>query len=585
MSRPAGTRRRLRARAEAEALSGLVGAALAEHRTLTDVLGQVRRVFGMREAALLERTADGWAVVEASADEPRRDDETELTVASGADLLLRVRGPELFAADRRVLASFADAAAGALHGRRVAAKAAEAAQLARGRPDARRAAGRGRPRPAHAAGLGQGRGEQPPPGRRDVDAATSARSCSPPSRTAPTGCRAGGNLLDASPAEAGVVSASLERVRLEELVGRALIGLRQPRPRRPRHPGGPARRPRRCRAGRTGAGQPARERAAARRGGRGDASAGWRRPARSRARSSTTARGSPPRSGDGAVRAVLRRRRARHRRPRTGGLGLGLAVARGFAEAMGGGLTPADDAGRRSDHAADPASPAGPMSTVCVVDDDPALVRRADHQPAGARLRRATRRPPAPARCSWPPPIRRTPSSSTSACRPRRHGGDRRAARLDRRPDPRALGTRAVRARRSPRSTPAPTTTWSSRSAWTSCWPGCGRRSGGGSAPAEPTIVTDDFTVDLARAARDRAGGTDIRLTPTEWHLLEVLARNAGKVVDHAGCSPTCGARRTRTRRTTCGCTWPRCAASWRPTPAHPRHLLTESGRGYRFEP
>src|SRR3954454_16593397 len=55
-----------RARAEAEALSSLAGTALAEHRTLTDVLGQVREVFGMREAALLERAADGWTVVEAS---------------------------------------------------------------------------------------------------------------------------------------------------------------------------------------------------------------------------------------------------------------------------------------------------------------------------------------------------------------------------------------------------------------------------------------------------------------------------------------------------------------------------------------
>ena len=59
-----------------------------------------------------------WAVVEVSGDEPRRaPDERELRVPAGSDLLLRVRGPELFAADRRVLASFADAAAGALHGR------------------------------------------------------------------------------------------------------------------------------------------------------------------------------------------------------------------------------------------------------------------------------------------------------------------------------------------------------------------------------------------------------------------------------------------------------------------------------------
>jgi K+-sensing histidine kinase KdpD len=215
----------LRARAEAAALSALVGAALAEHRTLTDVLGQVRRVFAMREAALLERRDDGWAVVEASSDEPPGDGDTELTVAAGADLLLRVRGPELFAADRRVLASFADAAAGALRGRRVAAKAAEAAQLAAA----------DRTRAALLAGVGH---DLRTPLASVKAAVSSLRQDDVPwtdaERTELLATIEDGadrlqglvaNLLDASRLEAGVVSASLERVRLEELVGRALIGL------------------------------------------------------------------------------------------------------------------------------------------------------------------------------------------------------------------------------------------------------------------------------------------------------------------------------------------------------------------------
>ena len=61
-----------RARAEAEALSGLAGTTLAEHRTLTDVLAQVRQVFGMREAALLERAGGEWTVVEVEPDRRRR---------------------------------------------------------------------------------------------------------------------------------------------------------------------------------------------------------------------------------------------------------------------------------------------------------------------------------------------------------------------------------------------------------------------------------------------------------------------------------------------------------------------------------
>jgi len=214
----------IRARAEAEALSGLVGAALAEHRTLTDVLDQVRRVFGMREAALLERTGDRWEVVERTGEQATSED-SELSVPSGDDLLLMVRGPELFAADRRVLTSFADAAAGALHGRRVAARAAEAAQLAAA----------DRMRAALLAGVGHdlrtplAAVKAAVSSLRQDDIAWTPEEQAELLATIEDGAdRLQGlvaNLLDASRLEAGVVSSSLERVRLEELVGRALIGL------------------------------------------------------------------------------------------------------------------------------------------------------------------------------------------------------------------------------------------------------------------------------------------------------------------------------------------------------------------------
>src|SRR5437016_7471825 len=45
----------------------------------------------------------------------------------------------------------------------------------------------------------------------------------------------------------------------------------------------------------------------------------------------------------------------------------------------------------------------------------------------------------------------------------------------------------------------------------------------------EATIVTDAFTVDLTAKRITNAAG-EVRLTPTEWHLVEVLARNAGKL-------------------------------------------------------
>ncbi len=49
-------------------------------------------------------------------------------------------------------------------------------------------------------------------------------------------------------------------------------------------------------------------------------------------------------------------------------------------------------------------------------------------------------------------------------------------------------------------------------------------------APEAPVVSTGDFTVDLAdkRVTRD---GEDVRLTPTEWQLLEVLVRHSGRLV------------------------------------------------------
>jgi two-component system sensor histidine kinase KdpD len=215
----------MRARAEAEALSGLAGATLAEHQTLTDVLDQVRTVFGMREAALLERVDGHWSLVEARSDEGPSDNETELAVPSGSDLMLRVRGPEIFAADRRVLASFADAAAGALQGRRVAARAAEAAEFEAA----------DRMRTALLAGVGHdlrtplASVKAAVSSLRQEDVAWTAQERAELLATIETGADRllglVGNLLDASRLQAGAVSTSLERVRLEELVGRALIGL------------------------------------------------------------------------------------------------------------------------------------------------------------------------------------------------------------------------------------------------------------------------------------------------------------------------------------------------------------------------
>jgi two-component system sensor histidine kinase KdpD len=214
-----------RARAEAEALSRLAGATMAEQRTLTDLLASVREVFGMREAALLERSADGWSVAETSAGRAPEPGEHERRVPAGPGLELVVRGRELFAADREVLASFAEAAAGALHGRRLAERAAEAARLeAADRMRTTLLAGVGHdlrtPLSAIKAAVSS---------LRQDDVVWTPEEAAELLATIEAGAdrlqHLVGNLLDASRLQAGVVSTSLERVRLEELVGRALLDL------------------------------------------------------------------------------------------------------------------------------------------------------------------------------------------------------------------------------------------------------------------------------------------------------------------------------------------------------------------------
>ncbi|MDQ6897078.1 MAG: response regulator transcription factor [Actinomycetota bacterium] len=96
-------------------------------------------------------------------------------------------------------------------------------------------------------------------------------------------------------------------------------------------------------------------------------------------------------------------------------------------------------------------------------------------------------------------------------------------------------------------------------------------------------VTTADFTLDMGeRLATDRAGH-DIRLTPTEWRLLEALARRPGHLVTHtellrAAWGPAYG-RELNYLRVYAS----QLRRKLEPDPAAPRYLLTEPGVGYRF--
>jgi two-component system KDP operon response regulator KdpE len=96
-------------------------------------------------------------------------------------------------------------------------------------------------------------------------------------------------------------------------------------------------------------------------------------------------------------------------------------------------------------------------------------------------------------------------------------------------------------------------------------------------------IQTDTFTVDLAAKKVHRYGG-DVRLTPTEWHLLEVLVRNPGRLVSQKQLlrevwGPSYGTETNYLR-----VYMAQLRRKLEVDPAHPRHFVTEAGMGYRFE-
>ena len=105
-------------------------------------------------------------------------------------------------------------------------------------------------------------------------------------------------------------------------------------------------------------------------------------------------------------------------------------------------------------------------------------------------------------------------------------------------------------------------------------------RSGG---PGAPVVQAAGFTVDLA-AKRVTRDGADVRLTPTEWHLLEVLARSPGRLVGQQQLLREVWGpgyeEQTQYLRVYIGTLRRKLERD----PAAPQHLLTEPGMGYRLE-
>jgi two-component system KDP operon response regulator KdpE len=101
----------------------------------------------------------------------------------------------------------------------------------------------------------------------------------------------------------------------------------------------------------------------------------------------------------------------------------------------------------------------------------------------------------------------------------------------------------------------------------------------------QAVVATDAFTVDLAAKKVRNAAGADVRLTPTEWHLLEVLVRNTGRLVTQTRLLQEVWGPSYRSETNYLRVYLAQLRRKLEPDPARPRHLITEPGMGYRFEP
>ncbi|MGH4012011.1 MAG: response regulator [Pseudonocardiaceae bacterium] len=110
------------------------------------------------------------------------------------------------------------------------------------------------------------------------------------------------------------------------------------------------------------------------------------------------------------------------------------------------------------------------------------------------------------------------------------------------------------------------------------------RRSAVGPGVDEPVITTDAFTVDLA-VKKVRRGNVEVHLTPTEWGILEMLVRHSGRLVTQRQLLTEVWGpaylRETHYLRVYLA----QLRRKLEPDPSRPRHLVTEPGMGYRFEP
>ncbi|MYW15658.1 response regulator [Streptomyces sp. SID2955] len=101
--------------------------------------------------------------------------------------------------------------------------------------------------------------------------------------------------------------------------------------------------------------------------------------------------------------------------------------------------------------------------------------------------------------------------------------------------------------------------------------------------PETTLVETEHFSIDLL-ARKVLREGKDVRLTPTEWHLLEILVTNPGRLITQRQLLQEVWGVSQSNKTNYLRVYMAQLRRKLETDPSHPRYLITEPGMGYRFE-
>ena len=100
----------------------------------------------------------------------------------------------------------------------------------------------------------------------------------------------------------------------------------------------------------------------------------------------------------------------------------------------------------------------------------------------------------------------------------------------------------------------------------------------------QPTLRTPDFTIDLTAKRVTTPAGSEVRLTPTEWGIVELLVRNRDRLVSQQDILQAVWGPQYHRETNYLRVHMAHIRRKLEPNPPRPRYFHTEPGMGYRFD-